>query len=220
MKIKAVIFDMDGTLIETSSIWKAAETEVFTSLGAEVSDPLSQLTESMTTARATEFWFARYPWEGPSLKQVENAVISRVKEMVLEKGEPVEGVADSLQFLAEEGLKIALASNAPMEVISAVLTKLKIWRYFDEVVSADHVASGKPDPHIFELTSRKLGVDPGECLVVEDSVSGVLGAKRAGMRVLAITSNMQPGLETAHHVELSVDRLKDVVSTLSSRGIF
>lgn len=209
MTIKAVIFDMDGTLIETSRMWKAAEMEVFSSLGVEVSETLSQLTESMTTTRVTEFWFAQFPWKGPSLAEVERSVIRRVEQLVLEEGEAIDGVVESLSFFAERGLKLALASNAPMDVISAVLTKLNIGSYFDEVVSADHVISGKPDPHIFEFTSRKLGLDPDECLVVEDSVSGVLGAKRAGMQVLAITSHLATSPESDYQVE----RLRDVAST-------
>ena len=212
MTIKAVIFDMDGTLIETSKMWKAAEMEVFSSLGVEVSETLSQLTESMTTTRVTEFWFAQFPWKGPSLAEVERSVIRRVEQLVLEEGEAIDGVVESLSFFAERGLKLALASNAPMDVISAVLTKLNIGSYFDEVVSADHVISGKPDPHIFDFTSRKLGLDPDECLVVEDSVSGVLGAKRAGMQVLAITSNMRISLDADYHVE----KMRDVVDTISS----
>lgn len=212
MNIKAVIFDMDGTLIDTSRMWKAAEMEVFSSLGVEVSDTLSQLTESMTTARATEFWFSRFPWNGPSSAEVESSVIRRVKELVFEEGEAIDGVAESLQYFAERGLKLALASNAPRDVISAVLAKLDIGCYFDEVVSADHVINGKPDPHIFEFTSRKLGLDPDECLVVEDSVSGVLGAKRAGMKVLAITSNMAISPETDYQVK----KMRDVVDSISS----
>jgi beta-phosphoglucomutase-like phosphatase (HAD superfamily) len=79
---KAVIFDMDGVIVDSENIWKKAEKEVFTSLGVDVTDAHSELTQSMTTLEVTKFWFGKFPWQNKSLDLVEQMVISRVIELI------------------------------------------------------------------------------------------------------------------------------------------
>ena len=77
-KIKAIIFDMDGVIIDSEGIWKRAEKEVFSAVGVKLSDDLCKITETMTTAEVTKFWFNKQPWENKSLSEIENGVIERV----------------------------------------------------------------------------------------------------------------------------------------------
>ena len=83
--MQAVIFDMDGTLIDSEPMWKEAEKQVFSSIGVNVSEELSAKTASMTTREVTEFWHSYFPWTGKSLEQVENEVIDRVATLIFQK---------------------------------------------------------------------------------------------------------------------------------------
>ena len=100
--IQAVIFDMDGVLIDSEPMWKEAEKQVFSSVGVEVCDSLSAYTASMTTREVTEFWYSHFPWSGKSLEKIENEVVERVEFLISEKGKPMEGVKEILDFFKNQ----------------------------------------------------------------------------------------------------------------------
>ena len=183
---QAVIFDMDGTLIDSEPLWKNAERQVFTSVGVEVTHALANKTASMTTREVTEFWYKHSPWSGKSLSQVESEVVEQVCELIRTTGEPMKGVTQILEFARSKGLKIGLATNAPHCVIPAVLERLQVGEYFDAISSSEDETQGKPHPAVYLTTARKLNVHPSQCIAFEDSYSGVLSALRAGMKTVAI----------------------------------
>ncbi|MFD2037573.1 hexitol phosphatase HxpB [Belliella marina] len=185
---KAVIFDMDGVIINSEMFWKQAEYEVFTSLGVNVTAVESALTKSMTTSEVTNFWYHISPWEGKDHKDVEQMVISRVIELIETEDCQIEGVKDFIELLKEKHYKIGLATNSPQRIIPTVLKKLGIEGLFDAVLSAEFEIKGKPDPTIYFNAAKKLNTDPADCIVIEDSHSGMLAAKNAGMTVIAFTN--------------------------------
>ena len=185
---KAIIFDMDGVLIDSERLWKQAENEVFTSLGVKVTDEYSKLTESMTTSEVTKFWYDKYPWKNRSLNTVEQMVISRVIELIKAKNCQIKGIKPFIEKLKSQKFKIGLATNSPNEIIPVVLKKLDIFHLFDAVSSAEFEIKGKPDPAIYFRAANKLGIQPKACIAIEDSYSGMLAAKNAGMTVVAFTN--------------------------------
>lgn len=184
--IDAVIFDMDGILINSEPLWKKAEKEVFGSVGVEITEELSKVTASMTTTEVTRFWHQHSPWKNKSLEQVENEVINLVGDLIIEEGKSTEGVIETLEFLKKRNLKIGLSTNSPFKLIPIVLNKIGIADYFDALSSADHEKQGKPNPAVFLSTSKKLGISPAKCIVFEDSLSGIIAAKKANMKTVAI----------------------------------
>ena len=110
--IQAVVFDMDGTLIDSEPFWARAEQEVFGALGVPITEELAATTAGMTTAAVTQFWYKQSPWEGPSLGEVEQNVLDRVAALIRSEGEPMPGVPIVLQRMQAQGLKLALATNA------------------------------------------------------------------------------------------------------------
>jgi sugar-phosphatase len=185
---KAVIFDMDGVLVESEAIWKQAEYEVFSSLGVSVTEENSSYTQSMTTKEVTAFWYQKFPWKEKPLSEVEEMVVRRVMELILLKDCATLGISAFIKNLKERNFKIGLATNAPEKIIPVVLKKTGTESLFDSVSSADFEEKGKPHPAIYLNTAKKLKVMPEECAVIEDSETGMEAAKKAGMSVIAYTN--------------------------------
>ena len=185
-KIEAVIFDMDGVIIDSETLWKRAEQEVFSSVGVELSPELCEITEAMTTAAVTQFWYERFPWKEKSLAEVENKVIERVADLIKEEGKAVDGVESFIRKIKQQGYKIGLATNSPALLIPVVLEKLGLNNYFDVVASAEHELEGKPNPSVYLSVIEKLNLKPDVCIAIEDSRSGIKAAKSAGMRTIAL----------------------------------
>jgi len=186
MASRAVIFDMDGLLIDSEPFWAEAERQVFSSLGVELSDALCERTACMTTREVTEFWYARFPWKHRSLKDVENDVIDRVEALIRDHGRPMPGARQIVEYLHRKEWRVGLSTNSPHRLIAAVLQKLDIARYFHGITSSEHVERGKPDPAVYLSTLRKLDVEAQDCVAFEDSASGVMAAMAAGIRTIAV----------------------------------
>ncbi|BBO26503.1 2-deoxyglucose-6-phosphatase [Alteromonas sp. I4] len=207
--IQAVIFDMDGTLIDSEPLWKESEQEVFSSVGVKVCENLSAKTATMTTREVTEFWFEHYPWSGKSLEQVENEVIDRVATLITEKGESMDGVKEVLDFCQRRGLRIGLATNAPARLVPVVLNKLGISNYFHCTSSSEHEIQGKPNPAVYLTTARKLKVNPVNCIAFEDSLSGIISARKANVKTVAVPHWSELTNKKFNLAHLKISRLTD-----------
>ena len=195
--LSAAIFDMDGLLIDSEPLWQDAEIEIFAELGV----PLSRVECTKTKGRRVDdtvaYWHARRPWRGASEKQVAERLVSRVAVLVRERGRPKAGAAHALEFFRRKGLLRALATSSGPPVIDAVLERLGLESEFAVVHSAVEEEFGKPHPAVYLTTASLLGVEPGRCLALEDSIHGVLAAKAAGMKCVAVpdASSEPPGGE-------------------------
>ncbi|MFT3740297.1 MAG: hexitol phosphatase HxpB [Breznakibacter sp.] len=186
---KAVIFDMDGVIIDSEQFWKQAENEVFSSLGVKITDEYCKTTRSMTTSEVARFWYGKSPWQGKPLDIVEQMVISRVIGLIeTEECCIIPGIKTFIEKLKTQNYKIGLATNSPNRIIPVVLKKLGAPHLFDAVSSAEFEKKGKPDPAIYLATAQKLCIEPEDCIAIEDSRSGMVAAKSAGMTVVAYTN--------------------------------
>lgn len=199
--MRAVIFDMDGVVIDSEPLWKRAEFEIFSYMGVKITDELSAITKMMTTSEVTKFWYNKYPWQNKSLEEVEQMVISRVIELIDEAGDNgIKGLNCFLENLKSNNFKIGLATNSPYQIIPAVLKKAGVTQYFDVISSAEFEERGKPDPAVYLTTAKKLNIVPENCIVIEDSYSGMQAAKNAGMTVVAfINGNTDLNLNLADY---------------------
>lgn len=181
-----VIFDMDGLLVNSEPCWKQAEKEVFTLYGLHLTDELLTQVMGFRLNEVVKHWYNYKPWPNPDFAAVEKQIFTRVKQLIIANATAMPGVYETLELLAKHNYKLALASSSAMELIEVVLTKLQISHYFSFVCSAQAVEFGKPHPAIFLHVAQQLQVDAEKCLVFEDSINGVIAAKAARMKCIAV----------------------------------
>jgi sugar-phosphatase len=184
--MRAVIFDMDGVLIDSEPLWRLGERQIFSDIGIELSDADCERTMGMRTDEVIEFWYRESPWEGPTPAEVEARLEARMRELIAERGTVMAGVERSLGMARAEGLMVGLATSSSPPLIEAVLDALGMQDAFSVTHSAVEEEFGKPHPAVFLTTARLLGVEPAECVAIEDSKAGVGSATAAGMRVIAV----------------------------------
>lgn len=176
---------MDGVLIDSEPFWQEAERDAFGIVGVDLTAADMKLTVGRRIDEVTEFWMARKPWTGPSTQEVAADIIERVIDLVRRRGQPLPGVRDALEQIRRRRLPLALASSSSRRLIDEVLTKLDLGS-FDVIASAENELYGKPHPAVFLTAAVALDVAPQDCLVIEDSLAGVVAAKAARMRCLAV----------------------------------
>jgi sugar-phosphatase len=184
--IKAIIFDMDGLLVDSEPYWKIAEKICFGKLGLTLTDELLRQVMGFRLTEVVEHWYNYQPWGEKNFEAVEADVLETVKQLIIENANALPGVIQTLEFCKNNGYKIALASSSAMSLINVVVDKLNIRHYFDLLVSAEFEPYGKPHPSVFLTTAQKLNVLPTECLVFEDSVNGMIAAKAARMKCFVV----------------------------------
>ena len=205
--IRAIIWDMDGVIVDTAPYHLKAWQHVFQKKGVNFTE--DDFRRNFGKRNDT---IIRYTL-GESILQSEiNAIISEkeptFRDAVRKNIKPFPGAIKLIKALRKHGFKMALASSAPIENIQLLIQGLGIENYFNAIVSGRDVAEGKPSPQVFLLAAKKLGVAPENCIVIEDAVAGVTAAKRAGMHCLAIT-NTHPR-QSFNEADLIVDSLETI----------
>lgn len=184
--IEAVIYDMDGLIIDSEPFWRKAEIKVFASVGLHLTDADCAMLTGFRFDEVIDYWFRKQPWTGKSKQEIHDEVLAEMENAITHHALAMNGVHASLDFFKRKNLKMAVASSSAMRLIKATVKKLKIESYFDMLVSAEHETYGKPNPAVFLRTAEMLQVRPENCLVLEDSFNGLLGAKSARMKCVVI----------------------------------
>lgn len=207
--VKAVIFDMDGLLIDSEPFWQKTNYEVFKRLGVEITPERRHNMMGRRTSENVDYLYHEHPWEGPTPSAVEAMIISEIIKLVKAEGILKPGVHHVLSICKKAGLPVAIASSSNTEVIDAVVDTLKIREHFEHIYSAQFEPYGKPHPGVFLQVAKHFGVAPADCLVFEDSPAGVLAAKAASMKCVAVSETKlrdHPYIQTA---DLILKSLKD-----------
>jgi HAD superfamily hydrolase (TIGR01509 family) len=189
--ISAVVFDMDGVLVDTEQLWDEVREELTTEWGGRYT-PEAQ--RAMMGMSSTEW--STYLHETVGLTQPPDAinaeVVSRMLERYARDLPQIPGAVDLVRRLKGEGFVLALASSSNVALIDSVLARLGIQELFTVSVSSEEVARGKPAPDVYLEASSRLGIEPRRCAAIEDSGSGIRAARAAGMRVIAYPNAHYP----------------------------
>ena len=192
--INGVIMDMDGLLIDSEPFWRIAEIAAFKKLDCSLTDQMLYETMGMRNDEVVKYWTNHFDIVNPNFGQLEIDILASVQEQVERKGQLLPGVIDTLEFFKAQQIPIALASSSPMGIIQSVVDTLDIEKYFKVMCSAEFEEFGKPHPAVYLTLAEKLNVSPLKCLVIEDSLNGIVSAKAARMKVVCIP-------EKTHHPE-------------------
>src|SRR5688572_27650154 len=188
--IDAVVFDMDGLLVDSEPLWRRAEMAAFARVGVMLTEKMCLETTGLRIDHVIDHWKRRFGFEGHA--EIRRDILDRVARLISEEGEPLPGAVDAIARAAE-AVPIALASSSPHSIIDAVLDRFRVRDRFRVIHSADEEPYGKPHPVVFLSTAQRLGVSPLDCLVFEDSLNGVLAAKSARMLCVAVPEAAQRG---------------------------
>ena len=191
---EAIIFDMDGVIIDSEPLWKIAMEEVFSGLGSRLKKEDFQKTVGLRIDEVIHFWNIKENWEIRDESEVEEAIIIKMENLIADKPAALEGVIDTLNYLKLRNIPVGLATSSSSRLIKVVLDKLEIKHLFNFVHSAEMEQFGKPHPAVYLTVAKKLAVLPDKCLVIEDSLNGIISAKAAKMTAVCIP-------EKTHHIE-------------------
>lgn len=183
---EAVIFDMDGLLVDSEPLWQEAEIEVFSTIGIELTIDDCLKTTGLPTKDVLEYWFKIKPWTNKSLDQVSNELTESVKLKIMEKGRLMPYALDLLEYLKSKNIKIGLASASPLDIISLSLNSLNVVSYFDFYHSSNLELRNKPFPDVYWAVAKKMNVNIKNCIVLEDSINGIKGAIASGAYAIAV----------------------------------
>jgi HAD superfamily hydrolase (TIGR01509 family) len=209
-QFRAVIFDLDGVLVDSEIWWDDVRAEFAERHGRPWTEADRAAVMGSNSRQWSETMRSRLGLT-MSAAEIERDVVDAVIARYRGEGAPV--VDDAVAVVRRVGLELltAVASSAHRDVIEAALDGLGLAEAFDAVVSSDEVPRGKPEPDVYLETARRLGVEPADCLVVEDSLNGVLAGREAGMTVVLIPNGSiapEPGARDAASAVL--ERLADL----------
>lgn len=182
----AVVFDMDGLLVDSEPLWHEAEIEVFARHGVALTVEQCRETKGKFVVEVARYWYQRHPWPGASPDEVAVEIVKAMEELFHADLVLKAGAASAVEFFARRSMPMAVASSSPRLLIDVVMTRFFSGVHFNAVCSAEDEAAGKPDPAIFRTAARLLKVRPECCVVFEDSPAGVRAAKAAGMACVAV----------------------------------
>lgn len=182
---KAVIFDLDGTLVDSMWMWKAIDIEYLGKFGIELPSTLQKDIEGMSFSE-TAVYFKETFRIPDSLDKIKADWNQMAYEKYTKEVDFKKGAMDFLKFCKKEGIKLGIATSNSRELVDATMEALGANPYFDCIMTSCEVAKGKPAPDIYLAVAGKLGVQPEECLVFEDIEMGILAGKNAGMEVCAV----------------------------------
>lgn len=210
--IKAVIFEMDGVIIDSEYLTMERNREIFKELGINVPDSLQDRLQGMSSYSKwsmikNEFGIAQDIEE--IMRMERDKTYQYLKESI-NNIKPVKGVYKLIQGIHDSGVKLAIISTLPLDIIKLILHSFNMDSFFTIMISGDDVKKSKPDPEIYTFAAEKLCLPRGSCLAVEDSTNGVAAAKNAGMKCIGYR-NKNLGNQDLSLADIVVDSFENLV---------
>ncbi|MCB0191835.1 MAG: HAD family phosphatase [Anaerolineae bacterium] len=188
--IEAIIFDMDGLLVDSELVWNKARADMAANVGIAWNKDDHKAVMGVSTQEWVDYMQQRLKLDMPP-DAIQNEVLSRMAALYAGGIPFLPGAIEAVD-LAAEHYPVALASGSHRSLIDIVTQDPALQNKFQVILSADEVGAGKPDPAVYLEAAKQLGIDPTHCLCLEDSGNGILSGKRAGMTVIAVPDERFP----------------------------
>lgn len=212
--IKALVFDMDGLLLDSERIVKRSWNEAGNEMGIPDIGEHIYHTLGLNRKARNEYFKNAYGADFP-LEDFNQRTSDIFFRIVGKNGIPLKaGARELLEYAKEHGYKIAVATSTSQTYAVKELTDAGIWQFFDGGIFGDLVKNAKPDPEIYLKACESIGMSPRDCLALEDAPAGVRSAHAAGLRVIVIPDLLQPDEETLALTYKKLDTLYDVIPLL------
>ena len=216
--IKAVIFDLDGLLINSEPIWKRVEIDVFSRHGMPVTEKDLMQSVGLRIDEVIMHWAQHFSVE-VNRDEIQAEVLSKMKEAIIKEGlaNKMPGVDEVCAYLQDQQIPMAVASSSHLALIQTAVEILGLKKYMRVIYSAEFESHGKPHPGVFLAAADYLRVDPLQCLVLEDSVNGMIAAKAARMACVVVPAKDEmdrPEWGLADGVLPSLEGLMELVENL------
>lgn len=208
-KVESVIFDMDGVLFDTESIYLKVWKNVFRKYGYKMTKDIYSQVIATGRENVKKVFLREFGQDLPIEKMYEEKDIA-LKEEIEKRVYIKKGAIEILTHLKSKNYKVALATSSDRERMNKQLEKARIKKYFDEIVCKDEVEKTKPNPEIYLKVANKLNVNPKNCLVIEDSLAGVKAAYKANMKVLHVEDLKKADNEIKKYCYKSFNNLLEI----------
>jgi sugar-phosphatase len=188
--IDTVIFDMDGLLLDTEPLWGKSMLRVAERHKIPIKPHQFKETTGLKIHEVVAYWAIKYPWEGASVNNVAEEIIDDIISLSKQEAQVMPGVFNLLDWLQNNGYKLGVATSSPIRMLNELINFFGLNSYFIELSSADTVGFGKPHPAVFLHCAAQMKSEPLNCLVFEDSFNGIIAAKAARMKVIAVPDTL------------------------------
>ncbi len=213
--IKAFLFDLDGTLIDTEKYYRACWTKAIKSFGYNISDGDVLTLRSLGRPFAPEHIKKLVGDPNADYKAIRAARSRLMNKMIEENGIALKkGAKELLEYLKSKQITIAVATASDLERTERYLKQVGIHDYFDRLISCTMVEYGKPAPDVYLYACKALGLDANECVAVEDSPNGVKSAFDAGLRVIMVPDQTEPDSTTEKMLWRKAESLDKIIEIM------
>lgn len=209
--IKAVLFDLDGTLVDSMWIWKEIDIEYLARFGLDFPSDLQRAVEGMSFSETATYFKNRFGLED-SIEQIKEDWNKMAWEKYRSEVPLKEGVLEFLQYLKNNHILTGIATSNSQDLVRLIVKSLEIEEYFDSIRTSCEVLRGKPSPDIYLLVAEDLKVKPEECLVFEDVIHGIMAGKNANMKVCAVYDDLSKDQtdEKIHLADYYIHSMKEI----------
>ncbi|MEZ7725869.1 HAD family phosphatase [Gemella sanguinis] len=219
MEIKAVLFDMDGLMVDTESLSTEAFINSAKAQGYNMTKEETLKVLGFTKANIYQFWIDYFQGTNVDGKKLVDDHYEYIENVLYTVGpEKMPYVEELLKYLRENNYKIAVASSSDTADIKNNLEKTKLEKYIDEIASGAEVENGKPAPDVFLLAAKRLGVDPKDCLILEDSKAGIKAGKASGAMVFMVPDMFTVDKECEDTADRILTNLGEVIGILEGKN--